>query len=140
MKTFIISIILSVLMLTGFGIYIFYLSNTTSELNSTVKNISELAKNEDWEECYKETEKLVNIWNKHEKILCSFTDHGDLDEVKRAVSELKESVLFEDGHHTVMSSSVLLVLIDRLTENEMPNIENILCNQAPSDILRHNML
>ena len=103
MKTFIISIILSVLMLTGFGIYIFYLNNTTSELNSTVKNISELAKNEDWEECFKETEKLVNIWNKHEKILCSFTDHGDLDEVKRAVSELKESVLFEDEKGEILA-------------------------------------
>ncbi len=140
MKTFIISILLAAVMLTGFGIYIFYLNRTTDELNLTVKNISELAKNEEWEECSEETEKLVKIWNKHEKILCSFTDHGDLDEVKKTVNELKESVFFEDGHHTVMSSSVLLVLIDRLTENEMPNLENILCVQAPTYILSHNML
>lgn len=126
MKTFIASILVMVLMLTGFGIYIYYLTNTTEELVALINTISDLAKDENWEDCNSKVDNLMELWNRHEKVLCSFTDHGDLDEVKRSMNELKESARYNDSQDTVMYSSVLLVLIDRLTENELPTLENIL--------------
>ena len=126
MKTFIASILVMVLMLTGFGVYIYYLTDTTEELVTLVNNVSDLAKDEKWEECNGKVDNLMELWDRHEKILCAFTDHGDLDEVKRSMNELKESARFSDSQDTVMYSSVLLVLIDRLTENELPTLENIL--------------
>lgn len=126
MKTFIIAILVMVIMLSGFGAYIHYLTNTTGELTSVINSVSNLAKDEDWGACNQRVDNLMEIWNRHEKILCSFTDHGDLDTIKTSMNELKESARYEDSQETVMYASVLLVLIDRLTENEMPTLENIL--------------
>lgn len=126
MKTFIIAILVMVIMLSGFGAYIHYLTNTTGELTSIINSVSNLAKDEDWGACNQRVDNLMEIWNRHEKILCSFTDHGDLDTIKTSMNELKESARYEDAQETVMYASVLLVLIDRLTENEMPTLENIL--------------
>ena len=126
MKTFIASILVMVLMLTGFGIYIYYLTNTAEELVALINTISDLAKDENWEDCNSKVDNLMELWNRHEKVLCAFTDHGDLDEVKRSMNDLKESARYNDSQDTVMYSSVLLVLIDRLTENELPTLENIL--------------
>lgn len=126
MKTFIASILVMVLMLTGFGVYIYYLTDITGELVSLINTVSDLAKEENWEECNDKVDNLMELWDRHEKVLCSFTDHGDLDEVKRSMNELKESARYNDPQDTVMYSSVLLVLIDRLTENELPTLENIL--------------
>ena len=126
MKTFLVAIVVMFFMLTGFGIYIYYLTNVTEEMVNTIHYVSDLAKNEDWDECNEKVDSLMNTWNHCEKILCSFTDHGDLDEVKRSMNELKESAYYNDSQNTVMYSSVLLVLIDRLTENELPTLENIL--------------
>ena len=126
MKTFIISIIVALIMLTGFGFYIYYINNTTRELSDSVNEISFLAKENEWEKCNDKVNDLLDIWREHEKILCSFTDHGDLDEIKRALNELKESAYYKDKQETVTYSSVLIVLIERLTENEMPRLENVL--------------
>ncbi len=126
MKTFIISMIVAVAMLSGFICYIGYINTTTGELTEIVKDVSYYAKENNWDKCNEKVNKLVNTWNSHEKILCSFTDHGDLDEIKRAIRELKESAYYKDTQNTVMYSSVLVVLIERLTENEMPKLENVL--------------
>lgn len=126
MKTFIAAISAMIIMLTGICLYIGYLTDITDEMIDVVKHISDFAKNESWNECNSKIDELINLWECNERILCSFTDHSDLDEVKRSMKELKESANYNDAQNTVMYSSVLLVLIDRLTENELPTPENIL--------------
>lgn len=126
MKTFIVSMVVAAVMLSGFAIYIGYINTTTKELTEVVNDISHYAKEKNWDKCNEKVNELVSSWRNHEKILCSFTDHGDLDEIKRAISELKESAYYKDTQFTVMYSSVLVVLIERLTENEMPKLENVL--------------
>lgn len=126
MRTFIAALLVAALMLTGIGIYIGYLTKTTEELSNLVTEISEQAKQEKWEACKERIKTLTQQWEHHEKILCAFTDHGDLDEIRRTISEVDENARFEDSQNTAMYASVLLILIERLTENEYPTWENIL--------------
>ena len=69
MKTFIASILVMVLMLTGFGVYIYYLTNTTGELVSLINTVSDLDKEENWEESNDKVDYLMELWDRHEKVL-----------------------------------------------------------------------
>ena len=139
MKTFIISIIFTLFMLLSFAGYIMYLDNITNDIEENINRISKEAKNNEWEKCKVSSKKLVEKCKKNETILCIFTDHGDLDEVKRAVMELDKSVEYEEEKDVITSSEVLLVLIDRLKENEFPKFENILKTDTKIKY-GHNML
>ena len=139
MKTFIFTIIFTVFMLLSFAGYIMYLDDVTNKMEENISQISKEAKNKEWEKCKILSKKLVEEWKKNETILCVFTDHGDLDEVKRAVMELDKSVEYEEEKDVITSSSVLSVLIDRLKENEFPKFENILKTDTKIDY-GHNML
>ncbi len=126
MKTFIASIVVLVTMLLGICLYAIYLTNVVDEFMSSINQIQKTATEKKWDECNKNTEKLTEKWETHKKVLCFFTDHGDLDEVEKTLSELQTSVRFCNVSDSVMYSAMLHVLIERLVENEMPTLENIL--------------
>ena len=126
MKTFIASIVVLVTMLVGICLYAFHLTNVVGEFQGSIHQIQKKATDKQWEECKKNTKELTIKWKKHKNVLCFFTDHGDLDEVEKTLSELQTSVLFCNRSDTVMYSSMLHVLMERLVENEMPTLENIL--------------
>lgn len=126
MKTFIASIVVLVTMLLGICLYAFYLTNVVDEFKGSINQIQKTATEKQWEECKKNTEELTKKWESRKKVLSFFTDHGDLDDVEKTLSELQTSVLFCNPSDAVMYSSMLHVLMERLVENEMPTLENIL--------------
>ena len=102
-------------------------------------NLIEIAKEENWEECSKAVKKLITKWDKHESILAMFNDHEDVDGVKLALGELKESVSYKDSEHTLKALTEAKTLIKRLQKNETLTLENILA-LAPFSLSCHNML
>lgn len=126
MKTFIASIVVLVTMLFGIGLYAIYLTNVVDEFMVSIHQIQKTATEKQWEECNKNADELAKKWETHKKMLCFFTDHGDLDEVEKTLSELQASVKFCNPSDAVMYSAMLHVLMQRLVDNEMPTLENIL--------------
>lgn len=126
MKTFIASIIVLVTMLFGICLYAFYLTNVVDEFKDSINQIQKTATEKQWEECNKNTEELTKKWESRKKVLCFFTDHGDLDEVEKVLRELQTSVRFCNPQDAVKYLAKLHVLMERLVENEMPTLENIL--------------
>jgi len=126
MKTFIASIVVLVTMLLGIFLYLNYLTNVVDELMCFIEQIQQTATEKHWSDCSENIKELKKMWDKHKKVLCFFTDHGDLDEVEQALSKLQTSVQFCNVSDSLKYSAMLNVLLKRLVENEMPTTENIL--------------
>lgn len=139
MKTFIISMVVLAILLTGISIYSYYLKGAVNDIYESIAQVSELTYNKDWENCKKSTEKLVNIFDKNEAILAMFNDHEDIDNLKLSIAELKESVLHENYEHTFKSLEETKILIERIEKNENLTLENIL-GLAHIGTHCHNML
>ncbi len=126
MKTFVVCLILMVCMLSGTVLYINYLTSITDSMNKIVDTIKRSSEKNEWELSMKEAEQLVKLWDKNEKFLSAFTDHGDLDEVKTTIYELQEKVKEKKKDDVLLSVTDLNIFIERLVKNEIPNLENIL--------------
>lgn len=126
MKTFISGILVAMLMIAGIVLYTNYLSYTIAELTSLITAASDAAKDGDWQGSKYNIDAFIDLWNCKDDILCAFINHEDLDEIKQSMYELKESIQYNDEQETVKYSSVLIVLIDKLKENELPTLKNIL--------------
>ena len=126
MKTFIASIVVLVTMLLGICLYSYYLTNVVDELIYSAKQIQQTASEKHWPDCSKNIKELTEKWDEHKKVLSFFTDHGDLDEVEQTISELQTCIQFYNATDATMYSAKLNVLLERLIENEMLTLENIL--------------
>ena len=126
MKTFLLAISVAAIVISGTCIYIHYLNKTTHEFDESAKRIEQFAKDKDWDACKKEVQNLQENWNQQNNILSAFTDHAELDEIKKTINELSECVLFRDFEETHLHTRELRILTDRMRENEYPTLENIL--------------
>lgn len=126
MKTFLLAIAVTVFVITGTCFYIHYLNETTRAFDESAKRIEAFVEENDWDACKKEVEKLENNWKKQNKILSAFTDHAELDEIKKTLNVLSESVRFHDSEETHLHTKELRILTERMRENEYPTLKNIL--------------
>ena len=126
MKTFVAALAVLTTMLLGICLYSNYLTNFVEDITEDITQIQHTATDNRWDACKQKTKELTEKWESHKKALCFFTDHGDLDEVEKGLSELKTSTDFLDEADTIMYASKLYVLLDRLLKNEQPTLENIL--------------
>ena len=126
MKTFIIALLVLVVLITGILTYCSYLRRIEDDLMVTIENISlEIHKN-DWKKTKQNYELLYKKWNSSEKILAMFNDHGELDEIKLVIGDLKESISCENFEHALKSITEIEILLERLRKNESLTLENIL--------------
>ena len=126
MKTFLLAIAATVFMLCGTCFYIHYLNEATRALDESAKKIELFSEKKEWDSCEKEVKFLEKNWQKQNDILCAFTDHAELDEIKKTINELSESVQFKDFEETHLHAKKLRILTDRMRENEYPTLKNIL--------------
>ncbi len=126
MKTFFSAIIVLFIFLFGIRIYTDYLTNHVEEFMSYTEDITDAAKASKWTVCDQKINQLISAWQKCETVLSVFTDHKDLDDINRAINELKDSIEFQEQKDSVMYASVLHVLLERVLKNEQLSLENIL--------------
>lgn len=126
MKTFMIAISVTLVMICGICFYVSYLNKTAQVFLDLTKEISRLADIEEWEMCQEKINRLKDNWKKHKKTLSAFTDHSALDTISRTIQEIEKTVAFCDREETVVYANVLLIQIKRLVEDERPTWENIL--------------
>lgn len=126
MKTFLLAGLVAVFVLAGSSVYIYYLNQITKSLDESALKIEALAENENWKACLKEVKNLQENWNKQKDILSAFTDHSELDQIKKTMNNLAEGVRFQDLEETLLHAKEFRILTDRMRENEYPTIENIL--------------
>lgn len=126
MKTFIIALLVLVILITGILTYCSYLRSVEDDLMMIIENISLEIHRNDWEKSKKNYELLDKKWDSSEKILAMFNDHGELDEIKLVIGDLKESISCENLEHALKSITEIEILLERLKKNESLTLENIL--------------
>ena len=126
MKTFIVALLVLVILITGILTYCSYLRSVEDDLMMIIENISLEIHRNDWEKSKKNYELLDKKWDSSEKILAMFNDHGELDEIKLVIGDLKESISCENFEHTLKSITEIEILLERLRKNESLTLENIL--------------
>jgi len=139
LKTFITSMIVLAMLLLGISIYSNYLNNTIQSIEKCVEAINKTACQNEWQKCEEEVKELVGVWDTNESVLAMFNDHEDVDNIKLAIGELKESVLHKNYENTFQALTETKILLDRIRKNETFTLENIL-KVARFDVVSHNML
>ena len=139
MRTFIIALLVLAILIMGVFVYSGYIKKIEKELINIIENISVLIESDEWGKSEHTFKELLKKWDKNEKILAMFNDHGDLDEIRLAIGDLKESVSHADSEHALKAIEDIKVLLERLAKNESLRLENIL-GLAHSRLFCHIML
>lgn len=82
--------------------------------------------NQNWDNSHKKYEEIQKKWDENEGILAMFNDHGELDEIKLSLGELKESIMSKNTEHARKAVTETKIFLERLKKNETLNLENIL--------------
>lgn len=139
MKTLLISMLVLAVLISGILAYSAYLARVEKAVLEDINAISDCVYSENWKDAENKTKKLIENWEKTEKILSMFNDHGDLDEITLAISDMKESVSNQDEEHSYKAIAEIKILLERLKKNEEFSIENVLALSHCS-LSCHNML
>lgn len=139
MKTFIIAIVVLLIIVTGGTCYKWYLNKVEEELSSMLDEISDMFQSEDWDKISNKTEEVSEKWEKNEAYLSMFNDHEDVDDIRLSISNLKESIRYQDKEHSQKAVEETKILLNRLRKNETLSLENIL-GLSPSGLSCHIML
>ena len=126
MKTFIIAIIATSVILSGIFVYIFYMNHTMETFLSLTNAVAEYAQKEEWNQCHQTVKQLEQEWSKRKNLLCAFTDHGDLDKMEQELYEMSKCVFYQNEEDVVRCATILASIIERVKDNESITWENIL--------------
>lgn len=139
MKTFIISMVVFVLLISGVFAYSVYLDTVSSELSENLSSISEAIKKENWENCTEKINNLTKYWKKNEPILAMFNDHEDVDHIKLSISELKVYIKNHNQEEALKALEEAVIYFERIRKNENLSLENVL-SLTQSSLSCHIML
>jgi len=114
------------ILISGIYIYSGYIKNIEQEFAKIIDEISDSIIKNHWDEANKKNEKLNALWDKCEKKLAMFNDHGDLDEIELEIADLNKSIFYTDAEHAQKAVEKITILFKRLVKNESFSLENIL--------------
>lgn len=126
MKTFIVSLVVFCLLMTGIIIYSKYLVNAMEDIDECIKDITAHMHECDWIACRKKIYKLSEIWDKNESILAMFNDHEDVDKINLVIGELKDNAQQEGCERISELLVETKILLERIKKNQALTLENIL--------------
>ena len=139
MKTFVIALLVLAVLISGMFMYSGYIKRLENDFIKIIDEISELVNKDQWDEAREKNKDLKDFWEKSEKKLSFFNDHGDLDEIRLEIGDLNESISYTDTEHSKKAIEEIRVLFERLVKNESFSLENIL-GLAHKGLFCHIML
>lgn len=126
MKSFIVTIIIGAVMITGSIFYARHLKTEADTLSDITKEIKTAINEDDYKSAAKEIEKLNKRVNKFEKFFLATGDHLEIDNIKIHLSELKSFNKHEMKSDALSKIYVLEFLFSHLPHSSQLRIGNIL--------------
>lgn len=105
---------------------LFYIHKTVSELNFSLNEVTESIVGQNYANAEKSFDKFYNLWNKKAKTLVILIRHFDVDYVSNTVSEMKSFLKYGDYSAFMARAAVADEIINRIWNDEIPTIKNIL--------------
>lgn len=81
---------------------------------------------DDWENCNKKTEIMMQEWDKTQKWLKAIVNHNEIDLILQTISEMKGCIDVKNKNDALAKAEVLKVLFEHIPENEALSVMNIL--------------
>lgn len=103
-----------------------YLNKTCNSFQQLSTNLEEITDDENWEESYKLSLKLLNDWNAKSKTICMFVHHQEIDNINNEIWKLTQYTKTKNKDETLASIHVIKFFLNHIADLEKVNIENIL--------------
>ena len=126
MKSFIFSIIIAAIIVSGSLIYTNYIDGLSEDMCGYNNEIKELIANNEYEKAGEAVNLLSDFIERKKLALASTMDHNNIDSIERNIAEL--SVYTKEGQKfdALAKCEVLSVLFEHLPKNYNVVLENIL--------------
>ena len=126
MKRILVAIFLSLFIIVGCVIAIFFTNRTITSLQNDLEKIQINIKNFDLDSALKSTKKLEKNWEKQGKNLSTFMEHMKIESVDQAISALKANLETERLEDASIEVSKIEKFFHHIKETEAPTVNNIL--------------
>lgn len=126
MKSFIVTLIIGAVLVTGSVLYSHRLETEADKLSEITDSLKESVKSEDYKTATKQAEKLNKCLSDFEKFFLATGDHLEIDNIKINLAELKSFIKYEMQSDAMSKIYVLDFLFNHLPHNAKVRIGNIL--------------
>lgn len=126
MKSFITSLVIAAILITGRIIYTTQLSKKSNNLMQIIDDIEICINNDDFKTAAEHIEKLSNEISDFEPFFLATGDHAEIDNIEINLSELKSLTEGELKSQALAKVYVIKFLFKHLPQNTFLSFENIL--------------
>ena len=126
MKSFITSLVIAAILITGGIIYTTQLSKKSNNLMQIIDDIEICINNDDFKTAAEHIEKLSNEISDFEPFFLATGDHAETDNIEINLSELKSLTEGELKSQALAKVYVIKFLFKHLPQNTFLSFENIL--------------
>ncbi len=126
MKSYVAAGIAALFLITGAVGYALYVSNTAEILSGEIENVEKAVQNSDFNSAKVCARSLGETIDNRKTMLCAIVDHKEIYELKRSLSELDAFLDAGDDAECLAHCGEIASIVNRISENTMPYIFNIL--------------
>ncbi len=126
MKSFVITVIIGICMVTGSIFYTNHLKSESDKLSDITDQIKICVKNDDYNGATQQLDQLKKSVDKFEKFFLATGDHIEIDNIKINIAELDSFIKHEKKSDAISKIYVLEFLFSHLPHNSEVKIGNIL--------------
>lgn len=126
MKSFVITVIIGICMVTGSIFYTNHLKSESDKLSDITDQIKICVKNDDYNGATQQLDQLKKCVDKFEKFFLATGDHIEIDNIKINIAELDSFIKHEKKSDAISKVYVLEFLFSHLPHNSEVKIGNIL--------------
>ncbi len=122
MRSFIISICLFAMLITGIILNCYYVNSVHGEMSAIIREIK-IEPCDENEDLIKE---LLNLWESKSSMLSISVGYKELNEISDAIASLNAANLYGDKLQICIALEYLTSAIDEITRLEKLNINNVM--------------
>lgn len=126
MKSFITSIIIAVIIVSGSIFYTCYISSLSEEFSKHTQDVYELIEQNRYREASKLTDELIKFMDSKKVLLAATGNHEEIDKIELYLDELSEFIGNTTQPDALARCKSLRTLFDNLPKNYRIRAENIL--------------
>ena len=126
MKTFIISIITFIVIITLISSFLFFLNNNIQDFTLQINNIQEHLTKDDWTSSEKTYQSLAKSWESKRKWFEALSNHNKTDQITVLIAEMNILINSKDKNQVNLYCDKLKLLLYFLYDDELPTFENII--------------
>ena len=127
MKPLVISSICIVLLVTTWGLFIYYTSETLDDMSAElIRSVYEPAADEDWPEAASGMAHVAKKWHKHKIVFYMLSNHGVVRETDISIARAQEFIKNEERSDSLAELSVINELFLSIQQGEAFTVDNLL--------------